>query len=141
MKVCKKCGLAKDFSEYFKHPTSRDRLQPYCKQCKNEVRRATPARLAERARRRASTHLASWDDKADIERLYALRREVEELTGVKYHVDHIDPLTHPLVCGLHTVKNLRVVPASLNLEKHNKFTPYRVCNGVRYELREDGEWE
>ncbi len=38
-----------------------------------------------------------------------------------YHVDHVIPLTHRLVSGLHVLANLQYLPASDNVKKHNKF--------------------
>ena len=36
-------------------------------------------------------------------------------------VDHIIPLNHPKVCGLHVSNNLRAIPKAGNLEKGNRF--------------------
>jgi hypothetical protein len=43
-------------------------------------------------------------------------------TGVEYVVDHIVPLAHQLVCGLHNDANTRVVTAEENARKHNSFS-------------------
>ena len=63
----------------------------------------------------------AWADLEQIKRIYTLCAKVSERTGVLHHVDHIIPLKGKDVCGLHTEKNLRVIPAKMNLEKSNKY--------------------
>lgn len=42
-----------------------------------------------------------------------------QMDGVKYEVDHIVPLIHPQICGLHNEWNLRVIPEEENRVKSN----------------------
>lgn len=39
------------------------------------------------------------------------------------HVDHIIPLVHPLVCGLHVETNLQAIDPIKNIKKSNRWPP------------------
>jgi uncharacterized Zn finger protein (UPF0148 family) len=77
------------------------------------------------AKRRAAKLQATplWADGTVIKFLYATSRYLSLVSGEEWRVDHVVPLKGAHVCGLHTPHNLRVVPASINRRKHNKFSP------------------
>ena len=60
-------------------------------------------------------------DSSAIYKVYLACKEVNKKTGVEHHVDHIIPIRHPLVCGLHVSWNLQIIPKKDNMEKTNKF--------------------
>ena len=49
-----------------------------------------------------------------------LCRKREQITGEKWHVDHVIPLNGEFVSGLHVWNNFQVIPAKQNLLKGNK---------------------
>lgn len=64
-----------------------------------------------------------WSNKEYVDNMYMLAKLVTDFTGVKYHVDHIVPLTSDLVCGLHNEFNLQVIPGNENSSKGNYAWP------------------
>lgn len=70
---------------------------------------------ARTAKRRAQKLRATppWVNEEDLKLVYVGRPP-------GHHVDHIIPLNHPQVCGLHVPWNLQYLPASENISKGNK---------------------
>ncbi len=102
---------------------NKDKVRKYRKDwiSKNrDLKRETNARR--RAARKSAT--PNWLTNQDIELLrlhYLLAQLLNDCTGEEYHVDHIVPLQHESVCGLHVPWNLQVITASENLSKYNYF--------------------
>ena len=69
----------------------------------------------------------SWANDKLIAAHYKEAKRLEELTGIKFHVDHIIPLQGELVSGLHVETNLQLLPAHENLGKSNSFDPATFC--------------
>jgi hypothetical protein len=74
-------------------------------------------------------YLKDWDDRQmfvdwksceDYARLQATCKELAELHGEEFHIDHLIPLS---VGGLHISENFQIKPASVNLSKGNRRTP------------------
>lgn len=62
-----------------------------------------------------------WANADLINKIYEEAKHLTNTTGIKHEVDHIIPVRHPLVCGLHVETNLRVIPAVENLQKSNHY--------------------
>lgn len=75
------------------------------------------------AKRRANKRNAtpSWYEHDKCKKLYQESARLTKETGFQYNVDHIIPLQHGLVCGLHCYDNLQIITVVENLTKGNKF--------------------
>ena len=107
----------------------------YCVECHKESKRkrnrsnrhfpdgTTPrARKLEENKRtiyRSRRVVPKWSETQAIYDIYESSRQM----GKHYEVDHIVPMKSYLVCGLHCLHNLKIVPKKLNRMKINAFWP------------------
>lgn len=75
-------------------------------------------------RQRLKCREAMWDEELTqlvTKEAHSLAKLREKLFGFKWHVDHVVPLCGVSVSGFHVWNNLQVIPATLNMKKHNLF--------------------
>lgn len=90
-----------------RHNSALEREKIYCR---------TKARRAQQ-----SVYKPPKEERIKIMGIYREAKRLTNITGIKHEVDHIIPLKHELVSGLHVVANLRIVTASENRHKSNKY--------------------
>ena len=75
------------------------------------------------ARRRAQKLNATplWADRVENDYVYHAARVIQEIYGTIWEVDHVIPLIHDKVCGLHVANNLQLLSPIDNRRKSNKF--------------------
>ena len=76
--------------------------------------------LRKRRHRNATPKWVTKEEKLAIRKLYLKAIELTKLTGVRYVVDHDYPLHGETICGLHVLKNLKIMTQEENLKKSNK---------------------
>jgi hypothetical protein len=139
VKICPKCTIEKSVNEFYKNRTSKDGYTFYCKMCdstyantsKSKERRKQYKKdnihklYAYNAERRANKINAtpSWYERTAIYELYKECRKISNDTEIKHSIDHIIPLCSKFVCGLHVLANLRIITASDNSIKSNRYWP------------------
>lgn len=132
-KKCNSCSNILHYSHYYFDSNNYANISSVCKICKakqnalfykenkdtyhkeyvDKNRRAYVARNALRRSRKLKA-TPNWANLDIIKSIY-------EYCEPGDHVDHIVPLVHPLVCGLHVEHNLQYLSAEENLQKNNSF--------------------
>lgn len=97
---------------------ARARQKRWYTQNKDKVRNNWALRRANK--KNASPKWLSGRDKEKIRELHQICLMFQIYTGQNYHVDHIVPLTHERICGLHVPWNLSVLSGWDNQSKSNK---------------------
>jgi hypothetical protein len=90
---------------------------PVCK------RRAPKPHNGPERRDLVNSRVPQWADRLAIRAFFDAARLMTRNTGTQYSVDHIVPVNHPLVCGLHVEHNLEVTTLLANLMKSNNYWP------------------
>ncbi len=90
-----------------------DHVKKYNKQYKDE-NKALCKEIASRRRLQKLNAYPEWISRKEL-------RNVYKGTPEGHHVDHIIPLVHPEVCGLHVPWNMQYLPCRENHSKNNKF--------------------
>jgi hypothetical protein len=105
----------------------RDKNREYLREKDRQDAKERPAYFCYKTQKRHAAKLQrtpKWltaEQLKDIQTEYELSAWCSKVMGIKYNVDHIVPLQGKTVCGLHVPWNLRVIPASDNFKKSNKF--------------------
>lgn len=96
------------------------------KSYRREFRKVNPefvARSELRRKRALKQACVSWGDRSKMRAVYREARRRTADTGEKWEVDHVVPLRHRLVCGLHAYTNLQIIRQSENRIKSNVTWP------------------
>jgi hypothetical protein len=96
--------------------------QSYIPMCDLSLDQQNKRRARSLARhKRVKLATPKWANIKLIENLYLSSKNISDQTGIPHQVDHIIPLKHKLVCGLHVEQNLRIITKSENSKKSNLF--------------------
>ena len=92
--------------------------------CHGRITRPPKPRMQSTHRDRVvRSRIPAWADRRELRRLEREREIMTAATGITHSLDHIVPLNHPLVSGLHCPANLRIIPLDDNIRKSNLFWP------------------
>lgn len=125
---CEECRRWLRPSDFSKHGSNRngEYMNKQCVKCVRWLRKQSE--LAASRQLAASVYRRTVQARAEISKaiqdIYRASKMLSERTGTAHHVDHIVPIKHSLVCGLHVAANLQILPGRENARKSNRFVPY-----------------
>jgi HNH endonuclease. len=109
---------------YFRHyrETQPDKRKATCRKWDGANPDKTRAKSAKRwaAKLNAAPAWLTTAQKQEVASIYEQAVLCERLTGVKHHVDHIEPLQGRDRCGLHVPWNLQILSGRENQSKGNR---------------------
>ena len=119
-----------------------DKNREYHRNFQKKLRDTNPEISLEKCanrRARIKNSIPKWANRDNIRSLYKQAKQMSKLDDILYHVDHIIPLSHPLVCGLHTEDNLRIITSEENHKKTNKLLDevYLLLSGFEEDDKEE----
>jgi hypothetical protein len=99
----------------------RENPKKACDRSKRWHRKNPHVMIAVGAKYRASKknqtpELSKWETET-IKEIYKSCKRLSDCTGIKFHVDHIIPISKG---GIHHPFNLQILPARINIQKSNK---------------------
>ncbi len=128
-KKCPSCGEIKISGMFGKDSSRPDGLNSQCKHCKNvEYKRKNKGSVNHsHAMRKIKVKQATpeWVNLKDIEAIYIAASKKTKESGISHHVDHIMPISHPLLCGLNIPLNLQILSGTENCSKGNRIFTYQ----------------
>jgi 5-methylcytosine-specific restriction endonuclease McrA len=137
MKICTSCKIKKPLTDFTVYKQSKDGLMYQCKRCNSDrylkwqkenakkvnkrncdwIKQHRELHNLTASMRRANKLKATpgWFEKEKVEIVFAKAKQWG------FEVDHVIPLKHEKVCGLHCWTNLQLLDRRENAKKGNKF--------------------
>ena len=126
---CEECLRFRNFSRttkrywssYGSDPEYRKKKREYAKAYYREHKDKSYINGKKRWERLQQANVATKAGQKEMKRLYLTAQMMSLESGEQYEIDHIIPLQHPEVSGLHVPANLQIVTPVENREKGSHF--------------------